>query len=537
MIDLRNVSRLYRRGVDEVHALEHVSLHVPAGRFVAFMGPSGSGKSTLLNLARRASTGRATARWSSPGSGSNDLTEDELARWRARHVGLIFQFFNLIPVLSARENVALPLLLTHLDEGRAARARRDRAARRRPRRARATTRRGTLSGGEQQRVAIARAIVTDPDLIVADEPTGDLDAQERRGDPRAAAQAEARVRQDGRHGHARPARASASSTRCYHLDKGVLLETRGRGGDRRGRGAARRDRSTCRLVCAEPRPQQAAQRAHRRRDRARDRCSSACCCTMPAGLDALPRPDRQATPASRCTTRPGSSTRCRTRSLRKVRQVDGRRRGDRAGPGSAAPSRRRSGVTFPNFAVEPEHVGAVYPDYEHRPAGSSPTSSATATARIVGRQTMKKYGWKIGDRITLQSTVWPVELDFRIVGEIPQRPRRRCFWFNREYLDQALEAAGRAGLGIVGIDLGARRRPRRASTRSCAQIDEMFRNSEAETATRDREELLRELLRLAAGLRHDHPDRHRPGRALHRLHRRQHRDRWRCASAPARSRC
>ncbi|MDX2171185.1 MAG: ABC transporter ATP-binding protein [Deltaproteobacteria bacterium] len=175
LIDIRNVSRHYVRGVDEVHALDNVSLSIPAGRFVAFMGPSGSGKSTLLNLVSgidRPSTGEVLV----VGERLNDLSEDELAHWRARHVGLIFQFFNLMPVLNARDNVALPLLLTDLDK--AERMRRAETALRvvglghrldhYPR---------TLSGGEQQRVAIARAVVTDPDLIVADEPTGDLDAK------------------------------------------------------------------------------------------------------------------------------------------------------------------------------------------------------------------------------------------------------------------------------------------------------------------------------------------------------------------------
>jgi putative ABC transport system ATP-binding protein len=175
LIEIRNVSRRYVRGVDEIHALENVSLTIAAGHFVAFMGPSGSGKSTLLNLVSgidRPSTGEVIV----AGALLNDLSEDDLAHWRARHVGLIFQFFNLMPVLNARDNVALPLLLTKLDK------------RERLRRAETALRvvglgdrldhyPRTLSGGEQQRVAIARALVTDPDLVVADEPTGDLDAR------------------------------------------------------------------------------------------------------------------------------------------------------------------------------------------------------------------------------------------------------------------------------------------------------------------------------------------------------------------------
>jgi putative ABC transport system ATP-binding protein len=175
VIEVRDVSRLYRRGADEIHALEHVSLQIAAGRFAAIMGPSGSGKSTLLNL---------IAGLDQPSSGEvivfgerlTGMTEDQLAAFRATHVGFVFQFFNLIPVLSAQENVELPLLLTHLSKEErhrnAATALRvvglaDRADHL-PRQ---------LSGGEQQRVAIARALVTDAPLIVCDEPTGDLDAK------------------------------------------------------------------------------------------------------------------------------------------------------------------------------------------------------------------------------------------------------------------------------------------------------------------------------------------------------------------------
>jgi putative ABC transport system ATP-binding protein len=221
LIAIENVSRRYVRGADDVHALERVSLSIPAGHFVAFMGPSGSGKSTLLNLVSgidRPDEGHVMV----AGQILNELSEDDLARWRARHVGLIFQFFNLIPVLSARDNVALPLLLTHLDK------------RERVRRAETALRvvgldhrlhhyPRTLSGGEQQRVAIARAIVTDPDLIVADEPTGDLDA--RNADAVLALLRQLKqvfgktvvmVTHDPR--------ALRFVDDVFHLDKGVLLE-------------------------------------------------------------------------------------------------------------------------------------------------------------------------------------------------------------------------------------------------------------------------------------------------------------------------
>jgi putative ABC transport system ATP-binding protein len=221
LIQIHQVSRRYVRGVDEIHALENVSLAIQAGHFVAFMGPSGSGKSTLLNLVSgidRPSAGEVVV----AGERLNDLSEDELAHWRARHVGLIFQFFNLMPVLNARDNVALPLLLTRLDK------------RERQRRAETALRivglgerldhyPRTLSGGEQQRVAIARAIVTDPDLIVADEPTGDLDA-------RNAEEILGLLRQlKNEFGKTvvmvtHDPRALRFVDDAFHLDKGILLE-------------------------------------------------------------------------------------------------------------------------------------------------------------------------------------------------------------------------------------------------------------------------------------------------------------------------
>ncbi len=175
MIDVRDVSRVYTRGVDAVHALEHVTVHIPAGRFVALMGPSGSGKSTLLNLLAgldRPDAGEVIV----AGQALSGLDEDGLAAWSARHVGLVFQFYNLIPVLSALVNIELPLLLTALSRGER-RRRAEIALAAVGLAARGDHRPQQLSGGEQQRVAIARAIVTDPDLIVADEPTGDLDAK------------------------------------------------------------------------------------------------------------------------------------------------------------------------------------------------------------------------------------------------------------------------------------------------------------------------------------------------------------------------
>ena len=173
IVEIRHIAKSYRRGGQIVPVLSDLSFDIPEGEFVALMGPSGSGKSTLLNLiAGIDKPDRGELRVA--GLDITTLSEADLADWRATHIGFIFQFYNLMPVLTAFENIELPLLLTRLS--------------RRQRRERvelaldmvALTDRmdhypSELSGGQQQRVAIARAIISDPLLIVADEPTGDLD--------------------------------------------------------------------------------------------------------------------------------------------------------------------------------------------------------------------------------------------------------------------------------------------------------------------------------------------------------------------------
>jgi putative ABC transport system ATP-binding protein len=175
LVEARNLTKIYHRDTTEVVAFRDATLDIHAGEFVALMGPSGSGKSTLLNIIAgidRPTEGEIRVL----GTNILDLREDELAAWRSAHIGYVFQTFNLIPVLNAYENVELPLLLTRLSG--------------RERRKHVETALGLvglsdrmdhyprqLSGGQEQRVAIARALVTDPDLILADEPTGDLDAK------------------------------------------------------------------------------------------------------------------------------------------------------------------------------------------------------------------------------------------------------------------------------------------------------------------------------------------------------------------------
>ncbi len=221
LIRVRNLDKKYRRGSEDIHVLQGLNLDVEAGDFVAFMGPSGSGKTTLLNLLGGLDV---------PTSGSISVAGDEitsmsggkLAAWRARHVGFIFQMYNLIPVLTAFQNVELPLLLTklskaqrrqHVETALALVGLADRM-KHYPRQ---------LSGGQEQRVAIARAIVTDPTFLLADEPTGDLDRKS------AGEIMELIARLVHEHGKTvlmvtHDPRAAERAHAVLHLDKGALVE-------------------------------------------------------------------------------------------------------------------------------------------------------------------------------------------------------------------------------------------------------------------------------------------------------------------------
>ena len=173
LVEVEGVTKTYKRGGETVQVLEALDLDVPEGDFLALMGPSGSGKTTLMNLLGgidRPSAGTITI----GGIRIDNLNERALAKWRARHIGFVFQLYHLLPVLSAERNVELPLLLTHFS--RAERKQRAQAALKLVGIAdRAKHKPSELSGGQEQRVGIARAIVTDPTLLLCDEPTGDLD--------------------------------------------------------------------------------------------------------------------------------------------------------------------------------------------------------------------------------------------------------------------------------------------------------------------------------------------------------------------------
>jgi len=227
LVEIRGVTKTYRRGSERIEVLHGIDLDVPHGDFVALMGPSGSGKTTLLNLIGgldKPTAGSIVV----DGHRIDQLSSSELSRWRAANIGFVFQFYNLLPALSAQRNVELPLLLTSLS---AAQRRRNAAialalvgledrARHKPR---------ELSGGQEQRVAIARAIVSDPTLLVCDEPTGDLD---RGTGAEILTLLQVLNREHGKtvvmvtH----DPKAAEYARRRLHLDKGTLAPDRGMGG-------------------------------------------------------------------------------------------------------------------------------------------------------------------------------------------------------------------------------------------------------------------------------------------------------------------
>ncbi len=219
LVDVRGVDKVFTRGSETVHVLGGLDLQIPKGEFLALMGPSGSGKSTLLNLVGgldRPTEGSVTV----GGQRIDKLSDRKLAGWRARHVGLVFQFYNLMPVLSARKNVELPLLLTKLS-GKERRKRAELALEIVGLSHRLNHYPRQLSGGEQQRTGIARAIVTDPTLLLCDEPTGDLD---RKSGDEILDLLQALNTEQGKtiimvtHDQ----RAADRATRTLHLDKGRL---------------------------------------------------------------------------------------------------------------------------------------------------------------------------------------------------------------------------------------------------------------------------------------------------------------------------
>jgi putative ABC transport system ATP-binding protein len=221
LVEIRKLSKVYERGRQKVEVLHHVDLDIQQGDFLALMGPSGSGKTTLLNLIGGLDS-PTEGTLSVGGKRIDNLGEGALAKWRAANVGFVFQFYNLLPMLSARKNVELPLLLTRL--GSAQRKRNANIALELVGLADRTAHKpGELSGGQQQRVAIARAIVSDPTLLVCDEPTGDLD--------RHSAEEILTLLQQLNRDHGKTIimvthdpKAAEYARHVLHLDKGTLVE-------------------------------------------------------------------------------------------------------------------------------------------------------------------------------------------------------------------------------------------------------------------------------------------------------------------------
>ncbi len=222
LVSLRNITKTYQRGPEKVQVLHGIDLDIAAGDFVALMGPSGSGKTTLLNLIGGLDTA-SSGEIEIEGERLDRMSGAQLSTWRSHHVGFVFQFYNLMPMLTAQKNVELPLLLTRLN-----------AAQRRRNAEIALTlvgladrrshRPNELSGGQQQRVAIARAIVSDPTFLICDEPTGDLDRQ--------SAEEILQLLQQLNREHGKTIimvthdpRAAEYANHTIHLDKGELATT------------------------------------------------------------------------------------------------------------------------------------------------------------------------------------------------------------------------------------------------------------------------------------------------------------------------
>jgi putative ABC transport system ATP-binding protein len=222
IVHVAHVHKFFRRGSERVDVLQDLTLEVPEGQFLGLMGPSGSGKTTLLNLIAGIDTPSEGEVWVQ-GEKISAMSEGQLAHWRTKHVGFIFQFYHLLPVLSAYENVELPLLLLGLSGSQRRQqvmtalelVRLQDRVRHRP---------GQLSGGQQQRVGIARAIVTDPVLIVADEPTGDLDAHSAEEILDLLVELRAGLKKTILMVTHDP-RAARRADRVLHLEKGQLVES------------------------------------------------------------------------------------------------------------------------------------------------------------------------------------------------------------------------------------------------------------------------------------------------------------------------
>ena len=462
LVEVRNLHKEYRRGSERIDVLQGVTLDMPQGDYLALMGPSGSGKTTLLNLLGGLDT---------PSEGSvivggdriDRMSGGKLAHWRARHIGFVFQLYNLLPVLTAERNVELPLLLTPLS--RAERRKHvatalevvslsDRA-KHYPRQ---------LSGGQEQRVGIARAIVTDPTLLLCDEPTGDLD---RKSGDEILDLLDALNREHGKtivmvtH----DAHAAARARRTLHLNKGPSRRSRSR------------EVPAARLE--EPLPAEDAHVLHRRVHR---RCVHPL--RVPHGSAAILQHGCQRGGCGPAAGKPqGVADSAAARELPGTDHRGRRRRG----PQLLAVVRRHlpgSRNFFPQFAVDPESYLRLYPEIVLTETERE-TWIRNRTGAIVGRDLADRFGWAVGDRIPLQGTIFRTADDapweFTIDGIFEAGNggfQTSMLYFHYEYLAEGNARGDRLiGQYVIRVDDPAN------ADAIAAAVDARFANSPAETKT------------------------------------------------------
>ncbi len=462
LVKVRDLHKVYYRGSEQIDVLQGITLDIPTGDFLALMGPSGSGKTTLLNLIGGLDT---------PTKGSIEVAGDRidtlsggrLAAWRARHIGFVFQMYNLLPVLTAARNVELPLLLTKL--GAADRKKRVQTALSVVGLAeRANHYPRQLSGGQEQRVGIARAIVTDPTVLLCDEPTGDLDRKSGDEDPQPAADAQSRLQQDDRDGHARPARRRARAADAAPRERPP----------RRGNGERMKFLP---LVW---------RNLMRRKIRTFMTAMSivvafvlfaalmAIRAAFSMGVD-VAGADRlmMIHKVSIIQSLPRSYEE-RIRATEGVKQVT---HANWFGGYYQEPTN-----FVQSMAVDPESWLQMYPEFEV-PAEQKKTWFADRTGAVIGADLAKKYGWKVGDRVPLLAPIysrvhegaWEFTID-GIYDSAKQGVDKTQFFFHFDYLNEVmrkLPGAGRSGRvvhlpGRRSIDFGSARQEDRCDVRQLA---------------------------------------------------------------------